>query len=276
MSTWKIYRRLLKVIEATGPGTLQGFLHRRVYPGHGRNLPPIILMSMPKSGSIFLAQSLCRVLQIRLARFGNYGFTQPVVWSKGIRRIRSGNYVCQEHLPASDHVIASLGILVPSIIVHIRDPRRALVSWIGHLNDLLEAGRLIDAYAFAERVMPDGYLQWDAERQLDWHVTHVMPRLVHWIEGWVRAHDDPSCKLRIVLSTLEALQADQENALRRLLDELGISYRDEWLKQPGPIVGKRNVRRDPSEDRKSKYPRALWERATAAVPAELRERFNWC
>jgi hypothetical protein len=36
-----------------------------------------------------------------------------------------------------------------------------------------------------------------------------------------------------------------------------------------------NVRRDPNVDRKSKYTPALWERATAAVPAELRQRFNW-
>jgi hypothetical protein len=275
MPTRKIYRKLLKKIEAVGPGSLHEFLRRRAFRGRGRDLPPVIVMSLPKSGSIFLTQSLCKALQLRRGRLGSYGFTEPTVQPNAIKRIRGGNMVIQEHLPASDHVLASLAVLVPGIIVHIRDPRRALISWIGHLNDLLGAQRMIDAYGFAEHVMPDDYLQWDAEQQLDWHITHVLPRLVTWVEGWVRAKDDPSTRLKIALSTLEELQSDQEKTLRRLLDEIGVSYQDDWLKLPGPKVGAMNVRRDPSVDRKSKYTPAQWERASAMVPAALRQRFNW-
>jgi len=275
MGVQQIYRRLLKKIEATGPGSIHEFVRRRVFPGHGRKIPTIVIMSLPKSGSIFLTKTLSKALQLRRGRLGGYGFTEPVINPNEVKRIAGGDYVVQEHLPASEHVIASLRELVPTIIVHIRDPRRALVSWVGHINDLLKARRMIDAYGFAECEMPEGYLQWDAERQLDWHITHVLPRLVDWVEGWVRAHDDPACGLHIVLSTLEQLQAEQEKTLHRLLDEIGVTYRDDWLKQPGPKIGYKNVRRDPSKDRKARYSAELWERATQAVPAELRQRFNW-
>jgi hypothetical protein len=239
-------------------------------------LPAVVIIALPKSGSIYMKQAVQRVLRVSRVRFGGYGFTEPVVRPNAIPRMKFGFCVAKEYLPASDHVVASLRLAVPAVAVHVRDPRRALISWIGHLQDRLDAGQSAEAWSFAECVLPDHYERGSFAQRLEWHVEHVLPRLVAWIEGWVRVHDDPNQELKVVFSTFEELERDPVACIRGMLERLEIppqSMHFQRLPKLNPDL--HNVRGDPAIDRKSFYTPELWERATAIVPAELRARFGW-
>jgi LPS sulfotransferase NodH len=251
------------------------WLCRRAYPSDTPNPPSVVIITMPKSGSIYLMRSIQRVLKVSRIRFGGYGFTEPVVQSRALKRMQLGFFVGQEHLPASDHVIAALRLVVPAVNVHLRDPRRALVSWIGHLQDQLDSGQAAEALAFSERVLPDGYAAWSFNQRLEWHIDHVLPRLVAWIEGWLRVVDDPKQELKVVLSTFEELERDPAACIQRILERLDIPLHRISPERLPKLDRRHNVRGDPTVDRKASYTPELWERATALVPAELRARFDW-
>jgi len=239
-------------------------------------LPAVVIIAMPKSGSIYMKLAVQRVLRVSRVRFGGYGFTEPVVRPNAIPRMQFGFCVCKEYLPASDHVIETLRVAVPAVNVHVRDPRRALISWIGHLQDRLDAGQTAEAWSFAERVLPCGYADWSFAQRLEWHAEHVLPRLVAWIEGWVRVHDDPKQELKVVFSTFEDLERDPIACIRGMLERLAIPAESMHLDRLPPLNPERhNVRGDPTVDRKSFYTPELWERAMAMVPAALRTRFDW-
>jgi hypothetical protein len=256
-------------------GAIHEHVRKRAYPGRVPNLPPVIVITLRKSGSIYLVQALRQILQVPRVRLGSYGFTEPVVFPKGWKQVKLGACVAQEHLPPLNHIVSALSFVTPAINVHLRDPRRALVSWIGHLDNHLEAGRMIEALAFAEYVVPEGYMAWNFEQRLEWHIQHVLPRMVDWIQGWIRVHDAPSSELKIVLTTLEELQRNPVDCIRRLLDGLQIDIDESWIKVKDPAIGQADIRRDPKMDRKALYSPKLWDQATEMVPRDLRERFGW-
>jgi hypothetical protein len=94
--------------------------------------------------------------------------------------MRFGFCVAKQYLPAPHHVVATLRLVVPAVNVHVRDPRRALISWIVHMQDRLDAGQIAEAWSFAECVLPDDYVCWSFAHRLEWHIDHVLPRLVAW------------------------------------------------------------------------------------------------
>ncbi|HVZ01636.1 MAG TPA: hypothetical protein VHA35_19170 [Dongiaceae bacterium] len=275
MALRHVYRSVLKLLDRLESDDFQDYIRRRAFPGRSANIPSVVIISMKKSGSIYLVRAMRNALGAPRVRFGGYGFTEPVVMSKGVKRLHAGCCVAQEHLPASPHVISALALAVPAINLHLRDPRRALVSWVGHLQDLLVEGRMVDALAFGEYVVPRDYVRWDLERRLEWHVDRVLPLLVTWIEEWLKVYDDPAAELKIVLTTLEELQRDPVACVQRILDALQVDIDVSKLDLPPLEVGRFNVRRDPAVDRKSLYPPLLWERATEMIPLDLRQRFDW-
>jgi hypothetical protein len=271
----KVYRWGLKLAARGRRDKTNLWLTRGAYRGR-TPLPAVVVIAMPKSGSIYLKNALQKVLKVPSVRFGGYGFTEPVVRPTSIPRMQLGFCVAKEYLPASDHVVATLRHAVPAVNVHVRDPRRALISWMGHLQERLDAGQTAEAWAFAERVLPDDYAPWSFAQRLGWHVEHVLPRLVAWIEGWVRVHDDPNEELEVVLSTFEELERDPAACIRSILERLKIPANSMFFERLPALHPKRhNVRGDPLVDRKTYYTPELWQRATALVPADLRARFNW-
>jgi Sulfotransferase domain len=261
-----VKRKAAKIID---------FLQDRAYPARGRSFPPILINTLPKSGSKFILRALQRTLQVDDIRILYGGLTRAGLSEPNLIRFAAGNRICQEHLPPEQHIVAGLELRAPRMVLHVRDPRAALVSWVHHVNTIYRKGHIVAILQGVEQRLPEDYFERAIPDQLAWQVDHFLPTTTRWISGWMDIIDQQSDKLQILLTRYEDLSGDSDALLMRILAFYGIDCPQEWLYRQDPKVGKWNYRAGTKEDWRAAYSPELLARASAMIAPRERERFGW-
>jgi hypothetical protein len=238
-----------------------------------RAVPSLVVVTTPKSGSMFLAHTLARTLKLERIDISPGYFPIDHADLKAMTELAMGGYIAQAHLSACQINLNILSRYCDKWVVHFRDPRAALLSWTHHKDrpnikddpkmDLrtvpLEPAAYHSSMSFTEK--------------LDWQIDHHLPNLIQWMEGWCQVIDNPEYKDRIVVSNYENIVGRDEMFIRSLLDSLG--------RQGPPSIELA------AKDRRSHYRKGEvdeWraaltpeqaERATNAIPKHLMNRFDW-
>jgi hypothetical protein len=90
----------------------------------------ILLNTMPKSGSVYVLKSLAKILRLRAMYIGNqYGLIDQID-VKDALTFSGGGFVSQNHLAPSAENLQILQHFKLKMVLHLRDPRQALLSWI--------------------------------------------------------------------------------------------------------------------------------------------------
>ena len=100
---------------------------------------PILLNTMPKSGSVYIWRELSRLLGLPIARISKTNWPVDHVvpsWAKAFSYSRT---IAQGHFnPHESNVGHLLDNDLRKMIFHIRDPRQATLSWTHHIRSYLE------------------------------------------------------------------------------------------------------------------------------------------
>jgi hypothetical protein len=256
-------------------GYIKDKLVDRAYPARGQTFPPIILMALPKSGSVYLHTALRRVLQIQLLKVAYAVTFGESFRQEGLNRIAAGNALIREHFEAKDFIIEAMAESgIKKIVVHIRDPRAAILSWTRNMERSIKSGGRSQLLLHSQRSVPAAYLDWDFRERLSWQIDNHLPRYVCWIEGWLDAVAKYP-QIDFLVTTYEEMAADNRAFVCKILDFHGIAYKDSWLKLPSYEIGKNNTFHAPVKSLADELGADLFARANAIVPAQLIERFNW-
>ncbi len=97
-----------------------------------RRAVKILLNTMPKSGSVYILKSLAIITGLKTMHLGD-----PSNGKIGIEDILAfcgGGYVAQNHLASSAENLQILQQFKPKMLLHLRDPRQALLSWVYHVD----------------------------------------------------------------------------------------------------------------------------------------------
>jgi hypothetical protein len=156
------------------------------------------------------------------------------------------------------------------MLVHVRDPRQALLSWHDFLPGVI---RTLDPTQASHYRLPSDYLEWSSERQLDWLVDNWLQVITDWIIGWARAPELDCFKTRILYTTFEDLVQDQSAFFRRILDFYGIDH--DLFVEPTRERGVANYRQGLTDSWRSVLSPAQKRKAAEIVPAWLLEKFAW-
>ncbi|HVT51376.1 MAG TPA: sulfotransferase domain-containing protein [Dongiaceae bacterium] len=251
------------------------FCHRKAFPARQRRFPPILINTLPKSGSKYILRSLSRTLQVDDIRIQGAGLTRAGIAEPNFKRFIQGNHVCQEHLPAEPHIVAALETAVPRVVLHLRDPRAALVSWVHHVNTIYKKGHYVAILQGVETRMPEKYFEWGIPDQLAWQTDHFLPTTVNWISRWMDVIEEKSSSLEIMITTYPELAADSVALLARILKFYQIDFEPDWISRRAPEVGKWNYRAGQKADWRDAYTPVLLDRATALIAERERNRFDW-
>ena len=158
----------------------QGNPQRR-WPG----LPPILINTLPKSGSVYIAQTLARGLGLPLRSLSYGYFPQDTLDHVRLQAFGRGDAVGQEHVDASLTNLTLLGRFCPRLVVHVRDPRAATLSWVHHLQRLLDDDAAL--FTLACPAPPPNFASLALSARLDWGIERFLPACVRWINGWCSA-----------------------------------------------------------------------------------------
>lgn len=256
-------------------GKVLSWLHPIAFPGRGGRLPPVFMVALPKSGSIYIQRALRRTLRVPIEHIGSHGMSGTSFTLAGLMKFEQGNVVCREHLQPSPFLISTLADYnVKKIVLHFRDPRAAIVSWTRHMESTLERRGLRAVSLACERAVPDAFLRWDFNQRLRWSIGNVLPKFVRWTEHWLEL-SDANPEVRFLVTDYEEFADDNRGFICKILEFYEIPFQPDWLSMPVTRIGKNNIRSKPGSNIRNQIPADLFDLADSLTPRSLCKRFSW-
>jgi len=223
----------------------------------------ILLNTMPKSGSVYILKSLAQIVGLETMHLGNPANGQISV--QDILAFRAGEHIAQNHLAPTAENMQLLEQFKPKMVLHMRDPRQALLSWVYHLDwkSRTEPGSL---------KMRPGYFDHSISSKIDFQIENYLPRLVSWAERWVEIADQG--KLQILITSQYELRRDEKVFFNAILSfyQIELDFTPPTL--PRTLEETHFRKADPEEWKRTFTPEQA-VRATSAIPHALNRRFGW-
>ena len=241
-------------------------------------LPPILVNTMPKSGSIFIVRCLSQGLGIPETKIAVSLFPDDLIIRDKLDDLALGNQVAQQHLPARDLNLRFLQNRLDRMIVHVRDPRQAMLSWLHHLDNF-HAHRHIEpacerGLEAVSPGLPEDYFGRSMPGKIDHLLATHFPQLIAWTEGWIAAARSKTGP-EIRITTFEDFVADPIAFLRSQLDYFGIADEDFDESKLPRREAQTHFRKGLTDEWKSIFSHTQQKLARDMIPETLSEEFGW-
>jgi hypothetical protein len=185
-------------------------------------LPSILFTSIPKSGTVFTGQMLSRGLGLELVRLTAGSFPRYLFDLPRLAQFCAGGMIATEHFDASPENLQLLEAFVDRWVVHIRDPRSVLLSWVHNLDRLhRERHNAPHHLLYVCPTPPKHYFGLSLSQKVDWNIEHFLPNVLSWTKTWIETHDAGHHK--ILLTTFSDIVSGEDEFLFRILDFYEIS-----------------------------------------------------
>ncbi len=252
---------------------LEDQLKRLTFDVGALDIPPIVINTLPKSGSVYIAHTLGNSL---LAHFDGGKLCSGVfphyeIEAENCEMLRQKRIVCQEHFSATRQGVDTIAQFVDRIVLHLRDPRQAALSFLHHMNKFQQEN---PGATKTKHVPPDGYMEWSFEKQLDWHIENYLVGTAGWLREWVAELDRLDCPLKIHVTRYEDLLEDHVRFFRDILSFFDIDPAKVPLILP-PQTSAMHYRQGTADEWKNVYNPAQKKRAAEILGDDLRQRFGW-
>ncbi len=268
---WQNSREELHLVREELQGTQTVAENYRVRLENSR-VRSILVTSMPKSGTYYISKYLSRSLLVEESIVGNQYFPNDVVNRSKLISFSEGNCVSQDHFDGAPINLRHIESLMDHVIVQVRDPRQATLSYIHFLDTDHFKNNEEFTRNFIYPKLPDEFYKWDLEARLDWGIKCWLPLLVEWVETWIIAERET--RLKIKFTRFEDMVDNELAFFREILNFVGVpndrfqepifeknsavhfraGLKDEWMNVFNPLQRKA---------------------AAEQIPAIMCSRFGW-
>jgi hypothetical protein len=236
-------------------------------------LPPMLITTMPKSGTYYISKLFTQGLFIDSRIVSHQYFPYDVIRQPELRVFAQGSMVSQDHFGASKINLVHIAKHVDRMVVHVRDPRQAMLSYVHFLGMPQFRRDEHETRLFIYPPMPDDFYQLDLEARIDWAIDNWLPLLVEWTAEWVTAADGLG-RPRIKFTRYEDLVADRDRFVRDVLEFFGIPverYFAPHIEADDDI----HFRKGELAEWVMAFTPKQAAAATAKIPASLAKQFGW-
>lgn len=234
-----------------------------------RGQPYIFLNTMPKSGSMYILNVLAKSLDYQIVPtcIASHMARDHLIpsWATAFS---AGGMITQEHMSASMQNIAALRMAgIDRIVVHVRDPRQALLSGIYHIADRAEEMHSL----FGPIVLPDFSTCTFSDRA-QWMIEHFLPELIEWVYGWVRVECDPDQKIKVLFTRYESIHENETRLFESILEFHGLIGSKIVAVSKGPEV---HFRKGKKDEWREAFNSTQIAAMNHQIPSELAVKFGW-
>lgn len=233
--------------------------------------PSILIVSIPKSGTVYLQKMFTKGLGLVPCIMSNQYFPRDQLHLDAMRKFAQGGVYVSAHIDPSAENLQVLNDFVPKWVVHFRDPRSVLLSWVHHVTRYADEGRFFELLRVTP-APPRDLHAWAFEKRVDWHVDNFLPAVNQWMLDWLCvASQMPQ---RILITEFAALKEREQDHAGMILDFLRIDRSCYRHRPPEKTMGAhfRTGRYD--EWRDALMPSQL-KRVNGMISPILFDRFNW-
>ena len=204
-----------------------------------------------------------KFINISLNRFHD-DYVNEVVLKESINEC----CITQEHIDASAENIRILGNYLPKFVLHLRDPRQAMLSWLYHV----EENKTNHYGVWSDDICPSiEYFSWSLEKKIDWQIENYLPQLVQWIQQWVNIIN--SKKFDILVTRYEDLVENPELFFENILKFYNLQDTKTILTKPEK--NKWHFRKGQIDEWKTVLNSKQIIRMHELIPIDLLEYFSW-
>ena len=237
-----------------------------------RATPGILLCTLPKSGSTYIHHALTTGLGKEILRAGGGGlFPNQAIPNESLNELNRRRAVYLVHCEPSRYNKIEISNRLERMIVHVRDPRQAILSWAHFIPHVV---RFVDPVQGLHYGLPRKFFDWNFHSQLDWQIDNFLPKFVNWVRQWYETSGDPSFETRILFTTNELLAQDPSEFFARILGFYGID-RDLFSEPHPPVSGALHVRSAKPDEWRTVFTQEQALRASSMLPSELCTFFGW-
>lgn len=232
----------------------------------------ILLNTMPKSGSVYMQKSLAKILGCATLDVGNRYALIDQIGLRDVRTLIGGGYVAQGHLAPSRENLQIVQHYKLKMVLHLRDPRQALLSWVHHIDWVSGGDGASEPLLYCMPRPPAPYFAGSLADKIDWQIENYLPQLIAWLTQWVSVAD--AATIPIFITHQDELRTDERALFNAILAfyQLGLDYALPNL--PRTLEDTHFRRADPTEWQRTFTPEQA-ARTTALIPMALRQRFGW-
>jgi hypothetical protein len=189
--------------------------HERQAAAIARNVPSVLIVTVPKSGSLFLQNTMEAGLDAPHIGLSPIGLFADLIPSR-VRQFAQGGAVSVEHIFAEKEqldILYAAGLT--KFVFHFRDARQSALSMLHHTVDSLHIaapqwmveitrGKLSNTPGFFELVYLEQFRKWTA-----------------FLESWLEVIQTDT-RFDIFVSTFETMTADEYGTVQRILDHFEV------------------------------------------------------
>lgn len=250
--------------------TPEAFERRRA-AARGRNLPPILITTFPKSASESIWNKLAEGLDSAQAHVSIGLFPDCTIVPSRAGLLAQGGLIAKEHLSASRFnlkVLADHGL--DRVIVHHRDPRQATLSWAHFARD--DINKRLLAPLWRKIVPPAQVLSQDLGAQIDWCIENYLPLLIRFLADWRAADADPERPISALFMSFELFRVEPARYFDRVLEFYDVPRERFAADADAEVV---HLRKGEIDEWRGVFTEAQRERAWELIPDAMAEAFGW-
>jgi predicted nuclease of restriction endonuclease-like (RecB) superfamily len=234
----------------------------------------LLLNTVPKSGSVFLRTAISRTVNANLVEIGNgFGFIDQINVRKLINLVESNSpVVCQGHFACDQINAQTLEYMNTKMVLHLRDPRQVLLSWIHHLDRI--TGKDVNSenvlYTFPR--VPRNYFEFDLSTKIDWQIANFLPECNTWTSKWVDYAQDH--QKNVLVTEYKGLR-DPVFLLRKIFDFTGINTDEITIPSLGEATDVTHFRKGLEKEFLEVFSSSQLRRCNQIAPTDIYKRFGW-
>jgi hypothetical protein len=267
---WAVDRLLTS--SRQGIDKLRGFSARKILKNRQTCTDGILLNTMPKSGSVYIQKSLAKILNCQTLDVGNsYAFIDQID-IRDVKKLVDGGYVAQNHLAPSPENLQVLQHFNLKVVLHLRDPRQSLLSWVHHLDWISGGNSVSEALLFCTPRPPTDYFESSLSSKINWQIKNYLPQLITWVTRWVGIAD-----LRIIpilITHQEELRTNERALFDSILRFHNLTFEYVLPELPRTVEATHYRLADPTEWKRTFTPDQKAQ-ASSLIPLSLQQRFSW-
>jgi hypothetical protein len=149
-----------------------------------RTIPSLLLITLPKSGSIYIASWLLKEFDYKQTWLSSGCFPDDTYIFRELKDVSQGGMLSQDHVGPSSLNVSYIQNFNIKAAIHIRDPRDSLVSWIYYCIKNIKANKGFDLRRSAPRPSCELFDR-PIKEIIDWHIENYLPIQCGWIHGWL-------------------------------------------------------------------------------------------
>lgn len=240
-----------------------------------RGVPPLLFNALPKSASTHIGRSLQRGLKAPSCSIGLSLFPKEYLVPNWLALFSRGGAVCAQHIDARPENLCTLERYgLTRIVIHVRDPRQAILSWTHYLDGRLGSADVHTLKTLRQPPLPADYSYMSFNDRLDWQIRHYLPNFISWIERWSDTYRNLNSRFCLKIVMFEQFVTDPQTYFREICEFYGIQLSPELMPNAEHEKGT-NFRSGEIDEWRQVFSTEQQNLAESMLSPSLRTAFGW-